>query len=264
MCIYYTVYRTINLINNKEYIGIHRTENPNDLYLGSGETLKKAIRQYGKENFKKEILFIFDNPEEMIAKEAELVNEEYVKRENTYNLVSGGISKAYYSEETRRKISQSNIGKTVIITEETKQKIGKANKGKIKSEACRAKLRESRRNFIFSDEHRQKISDYHKNKSKSVDTKYKMSVSAKEVWNNRYNKHCPYCNYKGSLKLLSRYHLEKCKHKDVIGLDPYAYIFFGISSYHVHSFDDILNLLRPCGQDLMDQASFPFELNTCS
>lgn len=100
----YTVYKVTNVINSKEYIGIHATENPYDDYLGSGVRIKLALKKYGKENFKKEILFVFDNPEDMIAKEAELVNEEYVKRDDTYNLVSGGIYRDYTSEETINKI----------------------------------------------------------------------------------------------------------------------------------------------------------------
>jgi hypothetical protein len=61
--------------------------NPNDSYLGSGFCLVDAIRKYGKENFKKEVLFIFDNREEMLAKERELV---VVDRDTTYNLIPGG------------------------------------------------------------------------------------------------------------------------------------------------------------------------------
>ena len=51
---------------------------------------------------------MFDNVEDMLAKEAELVNEEYVKREDTYNLVSGGIYRDYTSEETLNKMRGSN------------------------------------------------------------------------------------------------------------------------------------------------------------
>ncbi len=38
---YYTVYKTINLVNGKTYIGIHQTDNPNDDYLGSEITFKR-------------------------------------------------------------------------------------------------------------------------------------------------------------------------------------------------------------------------------
>ena len=46
--------------------------------------------KYGAANFKKEILFDFDTEKEMLDKERELVNEEFVKRRDTYNCVVGG------------------------------------------------------------------------------------------------------------------------------------------------------------------------------
>jgi hypothetical protein len=39
----YTVYQTTNLINNKIYVGIHKTKNINYDYMGSGKLLKSAI-----------------------------------------------------------------------------------------------------------------------------------------------------------------------------------------------------------------------------
>jgi dissimilatory sulfite reductase (desulfoviridin) alpha/beta subunit len=90
MNIYYTVYQTTNQINDKIYIGVHKTENPNDSYLGSNRILKDAIKKYGKENFTKEVLFVFDNEESMWAKEKELVNEDFVSRKDTYNIGQGG------------------------------------------------------------------------------------------------------------------------------------------------------------------------------
>ena len=54
--------------------------------MGSGKLLNYAIAKYGIENFRKEILHIFDNAEAMNAKERELV----VVSESTYNLNVGG------------------------------------------------------------------------------------------------------------------------------------------------------------------------------
>ncbi len=48
------IYKTTNKINRKIYIGQDSKNNPN--YLGSGLLLKKAIKKYGKDNFKKELL----------------------------------------------------------------------------------------------------------------------------------------------------------------------------------------------------------------
>ena len=89
---HYLIYKITNLLNNKIYIGLHKTYDINDGYMGSGKNIIKAINEFGIENFKKEILFDFDNEEEMIKKEAEIVNEEFIKRDDVYNIVLGGNS----------------------------------------------------------------------------------------------------------------------------------------------------------------------------
>ena len=87
---FYTIYKTTNTLIGKIYVGKHQTKDLNDGYMGSGKHLNRAINKYGIENFKKEILFQFDNEFEMNAKEAELVTEEFCLREDTYNLCVGG------------------------------------------------------------------------------------------------------------------------------------------------------------------------------
>ena len=87
---YYLIYKITNTVNNKIYIGSHKTLDINDNYMGSGKYLKYAINKYGLDNFKKEILFLFDNPADMYKKEAELVNIDFISEEYTYNLKCGG------------------------------------------------------------------------------------------------------------------------------------------------------------------------------
>ena len=66
----YYVYKTTNIENQKIYIGVHKSKDiENDSYIGSGYILKKSITKYGKESFKRELLFEFDTPEEAFAKE---------------------------------------------------------------------------------------------------------------------------------------------------------------------------------------------------
>ena len=87
---HYLVYKTTNLVNGKIYIGQHQTYDINDGYIGSGSALNEDVKKFGKENFKREILFDFDNFTDMDNKERELVTEEFVKRSDTYNLSIGG------------------------------------------------------------------------------------------------------------------------------------------------------------------------------
>ncbi|CAB4162936.1 grpIintron_endo, group I intron endonuclease [uncultured Caudovirales phage] len=83
---FYTVYKITNKINNKFYIGKHQTNKLDDGYMGSGKLIRRAIVKHGIENFTKEILYIFDNEEDMNKKEKEMV----VISENSYNLCDGG------------------------------------------------------------------------------------------------------------------------------------------------------------------------------
>jgi len=88
---YHIVYKTTNIVNNKIYVGLHSTDNIQDRYLGSGWVLKDAIKKYGRDKFIKEILYVFHTREEARIKEAEIVDEEFCKRLDTYNLTIGGM-----------------------------------------------------------------------------------------------------------------------------------------------------------------------------
>ena len=87
---FFTVYKITNNINNKVYIGIHRTTNLEDKYMGSGLLINKAIEKYGLENFNKEYIAIFDNKDDMFYLEKQIVDEKFVNDPTTYNLKVGG------------------------------------------------------------------------------------------------------------------------------------------------------------------------------
>lgn len=89
---HYLVYQITNLVNQKIYIGIHTTRDIDDGYMGSSVYLKRSIEKYGIENFKREILFDFESAKEMIDKEREMVDEDFVSRNDTFNINLGGGS----------------------------------------------------------------------------------------------------------------------------------------------------------------------------
>jgi hypothetical protein len=90
---FYIIYKTINLVNNKFYIGKHQQlidPYQFDGYYGSGTQIQRAIKKYGKENFIRETLFVFDNASDCLLKEEEIVSPHFGKP-YCYNMRSGGI-----------------------------------------------------------------------------------------------------------------------------------------------------------------------------
>lgn len=103
----YIIYQTTNLINNKIYIGQHKTKNPDvfDGYLGCGikinmpssymnpcSPFQYAVKKYGVKNFRRTTLKIVDTLEEALEIEAKLVDYEFLKRSDTYNAQLGGTT----------------------------------------------------------------------------------------------------------------------------------------------------------------------------
>ena len=83
MCQYYYVYSVTNLVNDKIYIGKHMTNNLDDGYMGSGLALTNAIKKYGIENFRKQIIKMFDSENDALKFEEAIVTEDFIKDPKT-------------------------------------------------------------------------------------------------------------------------------------------------------------------------------------
>lgn len=184
---YFTVYKITNVINGKYYIGKHvcgskcrhRKEYFDGVccaYMGSGASskgggFKAAKEKYGIENFKKEILFVFETEKEMNDKEAELVTEDLITSGSVYNLCPGGQGGWGYinivanlrngfekNPEKQKDYSVLGISKLKTLIENdfvfrkdfgekiSKSLKGKSSnfKGKIHTEETKAKMRKSK------------------------------------------------------------------------------------------------------------------------
>ena len=97
----YTVYKITNNINNRYFIGVHKTSDPHDSYMGSGLAIKRAIESYGIDNFTKDILFVSETRETSYNKEKEMISE-CMDDPLCYNISYGGDGGwDYYNERMR-------------------------------------------------------------------------------------------------------------------------------------------------------------------
>ena len=130
----YCVYKHTCLINNKSYIGI-TARRPEVRWGSNGRGYRNnayfinAIKKYGWENFKHEILYDNLTLEEAQKKEIELI--ALLKsniREYGYNISSGGDpgNGVHCTEERKAKIRAGRLG--YKCSEETRKKISDANK----------------------------------------------------------------------------------------------------------------------------------------
>lgn len=195
----YCIYEIKNLINNKTYIGQHKTNNLNDDYMGSGLLIKKSIEKYGIKNFKKNILAITETKENINILEKVFIKLYREQGKAEYNIANGGDGGNTYdfldderkkeislkisesnkghivSEETKRKLREFNKGKK--LSEEHKKKISESNKGHKPSEETRIKIGKSSkgRTHTLSDEAKRKIGETHKGLKHSKETKKRLS-----------------------------------------------------------------------------------------
>jgi len=152
------IYEIANSINDRKYVG--KTKNNRDSYYGSGILIIAAIKKYGRENFKKEIIEYCKSIDELNEKEIYWIKELNTLVPNGYNIGTGGeggdtftnhpnkeeyrknksiaSKKLWKNKDYREHLIRTKIG--TKRTEESKKRISEANKNKPKSASHRKAL----------------------------------------------------------------------------------------------------------------------------
>lgn len=199
------IYKTTNLINGKFYIG--QDNKNNEKYFGSGLLITKAIKKYGINNFKKEILEFCSSKKELNEREIFWIEKlNSMNKEIGYNISKGGTGgklvdveakkgktyEEYYgverSNEIKLKFSQKRKGKPNVLKnitrEEVNIKISEGNKGKERTEINKIKISDSLKNFYKTEEGKEQKENLRKIRlgvPKSEDFKNKVSEKMKGI-----------------------------------------------------------------------------------
>jgi group I intron endonuclease len=200
---FYYLYQITNLVNNKIYIGVHKTENLNDDYMGSGKVIKDAIKKYGIDNFKKDILEHFDNSDAMYEREKEIVTDEFLLREDVYNLRRGGFGGFDYLNSKKTFEDRSKMGKRC---HELHPDLAMKNLSKGWTKEAHIKGASAMK-AKYGDDYYQRIAGI--SKPKSEDHKKQISESLKGFKQKQVE--CPHCGRVGGENAMNRHHFNNCK-----------------------------------------------------
>jgi hypothetical protein len=164
------VYKITNIVNDKIYIGVHRTDNLNDNYMGSGKILKRSINKYGIENFKKEIIKKFKTYKEALEYEKQLVTPSFIEQKTNYNIKEGGFGSCKWSSEAINHLSI--MGKRRYKNEHFKKLM---NERVYKNEERNKKIGEGVRKWIENNQqkHKNRMDKINKNPDKIYKTSLK-------------------------------------------------------------------------------------------
>lgn len=162
------IYLTTNLINGKQYVGkCQRDIIKSKYYIGSGVVLRDAVKKYGKENFKKEVLDTDININNICEREIFWIKEIGCKAPNGYNLTDGGDGLLNVTDEVKKKLSEkrkllvgelhSNFG--MKYSDETKRRMREAQLGKKSSPEHCLNMSKALKGLKRSEETRKNMSE---------------------------------------------------------------------------------------------------------
>lgn len=163
------VYYGVRYANGKNNIA-----NPIDLwntYFTSSQIIKKLLLEYGSESFNYQVRHTFDTKEQAIKWEKDVLTRFNAKSDPNWINQTNGHNDFYLTEEAKRKMSISHIGKLrPPMTEEQKAKISSTRLARKIQHSDETKLKMSQNS---QGEHNPNYGKHH-----SDETKAKQSLAA--------------------------------------------------------------------------------------
>lgn len=122
---YHYFYKITNISNGNYYYGVHNTNDLNDGYFGSGTRIKYAIKKYGINNFRRDIIKFFTTSKEAFEFEASVVTEDLIKDEKCYNIALGGKN----LDTTGKVVVRAEDGMCFLVDENNEEFLNGTLKG---------------------------------------------------------------------------------------------------------------------------------------
>ena len=296
---YYYIYKIINSINKKCYVGFHATnyEFDKDLYFGSGKLIKYAINKYGIENFLMGIIeyVTIENWQEKEKYWIDKMNSSHKKW--GYNLNVGGRGNVGYkwTDEQRAKINMAGSKNGMYGRHHSKESLKKisdtrilnkntvgAKNGMYKTSAYKkwVKLYGKEKADIKEKEKRLKISKNSKRLSHiwTDKQKEKLSSSLKKIkkiqciWCKKYTNPSPHILFHGdNCKLNPNYNLEEhliicphCNTKNKSQLNMNKYHFDNCKLNPNYNLEEHLIICPHCNVKSINKANMKrYHFNNC-
>ncbi len=194
------IYKIINTINNKIYVGsttnfdrrwrTHKYELNNNTH--HNQYLQYAWNKYKSDSFNF-IIVEYVNDIKLIEREQYYIDFYNANNRNFgYNLApnAGNTLGFKFTENSKKKMSEAKRGKKQTqrkypMSDETKKKIGEANKinslGKKHSDITKKKMSDIRKNYKMSENTKKKLSDWRKGLIPSIKTGLFINENIKNI-----------------------------------------------------------------------------------
>lgn len=218
---YHYLYKVTHKKSGRIYIGIHSTNNLNDRYFAFGTYVAKdrtisdwvktnhgsnmknsriynAMQKYGLDAFDREIIESFKTREQALKREEEIVTEEFINSDKSFNNRVGGMH-GQFSNETREKISRNNSMYREDIRKKVSQKHKERWTDEMKDELSRNNPMYDREKYEkhlgknsswfgrkHTEETKKKISEIKKTQKLTKEQKERNRISLKKVGSEKF------------------------------------------------------------------------------